>query len=464
MEFLGNIRPSFLLNAHPLTKTMFGFFKSELFDFELTRILGTATTGGCDIAEFLEAVGKIKKHNPESWYAAWYEQGERAESIAAEAGSNGYSALARKAYLRASNYFRAAPYMLGNGDERILQCAERAIRDFKSSIPFMEGQVLCLEIPYEGGVSLPGYLYLPPEAKRVPGKIPVLLNLGGADSTKEELHYLFGDAGPELGYAVLIFDGPGQGYVLRKNKIPLRPDFEVVTGKVLDHLTDLAKAYPDLQLDMNRIAVAGASMGAYYALRASTDPRIKACISVDPFYSLWEVALTRMPHWYANLWLSGWISEAFFNWSIDTHVSVDFPTRWEFSLGKWMMGRDCPGDVLRRFQDFSLDVSRDGKVLDRVNCPVFVTGAGRTIYASAETSTVRIHNSLIKVAESRKEVWVPKEAADGGLTAKVGAWALLAQKSFQFLDKQLGIKRGVRESYGHARRNGHAQSNGHVKV
>jgi hypothetical protein len=109
VEILGNIRPSFLLNAHPLTKTMFGFFKSELFDFELTRILGTATTGGCDIAEFLEAVGKIKKHNPESWYSAWYEQGERAESIAAEAGSHEYSPLAKKTYLCASNYFRTAP-------------------------------------------------------------------------------------------------------------------------------------------------------------------------------------------------------------------------------------------------------------------------------------------------------------------------------------------------------------------
>lgn len=125
MEFLDNIRPSFLLNAHPLTKTMFGFFKSELFDFELTFILGTATTGGCDIAEFFEALGKIKNHNPESWYGALYEQGERAESIAAEAGSNEYSALARKVYFRASKYFRAAPYMLGNPDERILKCVRR---------------------------------------------------------------------------------------------------------------------------------------------------------------------------------------------------------------------------------------------------------------------------------------------------------------------------------------------------
>lgn len=422
---------------------MFSFFRSEFFDFELTRLLGTAPFGGCDIAEFLEAVGNIKREDPESWYRAWLTQAERAEEIARQAAGAGHVVSARRAHLRASNYFRASPYMLPGSDERVLPNAQRAVQNFRQAIPLMEARVLVLEIPYEGGVSLPGYLFIPAASTRVPArKIPVVLNCGGADSTQEELYFMYGVSGVELGYAVLTFEGPGQGRVLKRDKVPMRPDYEVVTRKVLDHLAEIDSKNPDLGLDLDRIAVAGVSMGAYYALRTATDPRIKACVAVDPFYSLWALALTRMPQWYAHLWQTGWIPEAVFNWSIRTHMRVDFPSRWEFSLGSHMMGMTTPGDTLRRFQDFSLDISEEGKVLERVQCPVLVTGAGRTIYASAESSTVKIYNLLTRVPESRKDVWIPEEAGEGGLTGKVGAWGLLSQRAFQFLDKHFKVERG----------------------
>lgn len=34
-------------------------------------------------------------------------------------------------------------------------------------------------------------------------------------------------------------------------------------------------------------------------------------------------------------------------------------------------------------------------------------------------------------------MWIPKEIGHGGLTGKVGAWALLAQKTLESLDKRL---------------------------
>ena len=307
----------------------------------------------------------------------------------------------------------------------------------------MEGKIVMLDIPYQDGRTLPGYLFLPPAEKRLPGgKTPVLVNCGGADSTQEELYFMFGVAGPELGYAVLTFDGPGQGLVLKKDNIPMRPDFEVVVGRVLDHLTEITVRNPDYGLDLDRIAVAGVTMGGYYALRAATDPRIRACISVDPFYSLWDLALTRMPQWYANLWQNGWIPEAFFNWSIYTHMRVDFPSRWEFSLGKRMMGTPMPGETLRRFQLFSLDnIKGGGSVLDRITCPVLITGAARTIYASAESSTTLISRLLTRVPEIDKMIWIPEQPGQGGLTGKVGAWGLLAQRTFEFLDSHFDVKR-----------------------
>ena len=93
--------------------------------------------------------------------------------------------------------------MLSNPDLRIPQCAEQAIRSFRDALLLMGGPVLELEIPFNDGIRLPGYLFLPWEAKRLllsstmkdsdkkAEKIPVLVNLGGADSTKEELYFLF---------------------------------------------------------------------------------------------------------------------------------------------------------------------------------------------------------------------------------------------------------------------------------
>lgn len=414
-----------------------------MFDFELTRILGSASSGGCDVGEFKSAVGQIKKHDAESWYNAWKGQGERAERIGNEAAKAGFKVLARNAYLRASNYFRATPYMFGNDDARVVPFAEKSIKNFERATTLMDGEVLFVEIPYEKGLSLPGYLFLPPQDARLPGKTPVVMYAGGADSTKEELYFLFGHTGPQLGYAILCFEGPGQGLLLKKSKLPLRPDFEVCAALALDFLNNLSQSRPDLELDLGRLAVAGAATGGYFALRAATDVRIKACISIDPFFSLWDLALTRAPQSFVKLWDSGWVSDDIFDSFTDRYCKGNFQAGWEMSLGKSSMDVEKSTAMLRRFKDFSLETKKDGKTLDRITCPVFLTGpgAGRDMYASADDSTFKIQKLLTKVSESNREVWVPTDVAEGGLTAKIGAWALLAQKSFEFLDKRFEVKR-----------------------
>ncbi|KAL7929275.1 alpha/beta-hydrolase [Trichoderma chlorosporum] len=422
---------------------MFNFFNSWMFNFELTRLLGSTSASGCETGEFLTAVGKIKQHDAQSWHDAWKEQGERAEKIADEAASKGLKPPARNAYLRASNYFRAASYLFFNKDPRVVPLSERSIKNFERAASLMDGEVLLINIPYENGLSLPGYLYLPPEHARLPGKTPVLMYLGGADSTKEELHFLFGDTGPGLGYAVLCFEGPGQGLLLKKHKLPLRPDFEVCSALALDFIENLSASRPELQLDLDRIAVAGAVTGGYYALRTSTDPRIKACVSIDPFFSMWELATSRVPKVFFDLWESGWITDWFIDWSTMFHANNSFPAGWETHMGMAGMGVETPSAMLKRMKVFSLENDKDGKMLERVTCPVLLTGpgSGREVYSSAVDGALKVYNRLSQIPEGNKETWIPEEEADGGLTAKIGAWPLLAQKSFQFLDKHLDVKR-----------------------
>lgn len=64
---------------------MHQFFKSAFFDFEALRILSFAPYEGCEVAEFLQAVGEIRDNDPESWYTAWMKAGDRAERLADEA-------------------------------------------------------------------------------------------------------------------------------------------------------------------------------------------------------------------------------------------------------------------------------------------------------------------------------------------------------------------------------------------
>lgn len=155
-----------------------------------------------------------------------------------KAARDGYRVLAQNAYLRASNYYRASHFMLIHPDPRILPPAERSILNFQKAILLMEGNDLKVEILYEKGIDLPGYLYLPPPEKYLSGgrKTPVLVKLCGDDSTNEEMHFMFIDAGLQMGFGVLIFEGLGSGYVLKKKQVPLRSDFEVCTSKALDHL------------------------------------------------------------------------------------------------------------------------------------------------------------------------------------------------------------------------------------
>lgn len=284
-----------------LMSPTFRFSSGEFLNFELTRILSTAPFEGCEIAEFLEAAALASRAagNPERWHTAWHTAGERAEALAAEAAALGHAVSARHAYLRACNYFRASAYMMAQADhERIFPLAERSVRNFEAALPLMDHAAEKLSIPYRDPddgktYQLPGYLYLSPDSKRLPAaadgdnSTPVLVVTCGADSSQEEHYYMFVAAAVQLGYAVLTFEGPGQSLVLRKQGLPFRPDWEVVISAVLDELSSLAGSRPQLGLDLTRVALAGVSMGGYLALRGAADERVSACVSIDPFYSLW---------------------------------------------------------------------------------------------------------------------------------------------------------------------------------
>ena len=433
------------------------YFEYPWYNFELVRLLGSAPYNGCDVAEFLEAVTEIRPNDAHSWNRAFLYQAKKAELFALDAQANGHISTARNAFLRASNYFRAAQYLYPAAPEtersNLLLIYDRSIWCFREATRLFLNEAKQVEIPYETQagthVNLPGYLYLPTPSQRLRNrKTPLMICVGGADSTQEELYFLHAAEGCNLGYAVLTFDGPGHGLVLRRKGVPLRPDYESVLGRVLDFVERFASDNPDHDLDIDAIALAGQSLGGYLALRGAADPRVKACVAIDAFYDMWLLAEARMPGWMVRPWLGGWVGDWIINWAVRQHGKADVATRYQFGLAQGMMGCATPGETLREMMKYTFklnDSGESGKAEDylaRVECPVLVSGAAADSKSFLpELSTDILYRKLINQKDADKELWIAKAWSDGGLQAKCGAWNLLQYRTFRFLDQKFDIRR-----------------------
>lgn len=421
---------------------MFKFFSSDFFHFEFLRLIGVAAFECSEVGECLEAAQKIKVDDAESWYETWRALAERVENIGEEALKAGHKDAARWAFLRASNYFRASEFMTHHAvnDNRQLPSIERSVKNFRRGIKLLDSDVHFLEIPYENGHTLPAYLYMPPESRRLPGKIPILVGSGGFDSIQEELYPYIAAGAITRGYAALTFEGPGQGIVLRKDKLPMRPDWEKVTERVLDHLFEYSGKRPELDLDLDRIAIAGASMGGHFALRcASFDRRFKACISLDGFYDMFDIVKSRTPGWFLNGWLKGYFGDGFFNGVFAFLSKANFQTKWEFGHAMLAFNVPSPADVIREFAKYTL---RDGthERLQDIQCPVMLTGAEDSLYAPPAVSE-KMYETLVQLDPLQKHLWIGTGVGEGGLQAKVSALGISHQKMFSWLDLQFGIRR-----------------------
>ena len=128
-----------------------------------------------------------------------------------------------------------------------------------------------LAIPFEG-TTLPGWFFRP----RADGRPrPTLILTGGYDGNAEELYLLTGAAALARGYNVLAFDGPGQGAALLQQGLIMRPDWETVVSAVVD------AAIGRSDVDADRIALVGLSLGAHLAPRAATAEHRLAAVVAD---------------------------------------------------------------------------------------------------------------------------------------------------------------------------------------
>jgi hypothetical protein len=251
------------------------FFDHEQFNFEFQCALGGVAYGCGDVGELFATADRIIDGDADSWCAEWSATGRRVETTAEACAADGHPVSARAAYLRASAYHAMALSAVdGTKDPAaLLEPTFRAHRRcFDAYVDLLDHPAERVRIPYEGD-HMPGYLFRPAGVQR---PLPTLVMNNGSDGPVTSVWPVLSAGALARGYAVLVFDGPGQQSMLFERGVPFRHDWEHVITPVVDFLL----ARPDV--DPARIALYGISQGGYWVPRAlAFEHRVAAAVA-DP--------------------------------------------------------------------------------------------------------------------------------------------------------------------------------------
>ena len=392
--------------------------EDPLLDGEVMRLVGASPYGGADIGEALAAARTIQGTDLDSWFDAWNALGDRVAKLAEDAHAAGTTETARLAYWRASSYYRTAGVMLIGAplDPRLVTATHRQTQTFRQGAALMEQPPELLQIPYEN-TTLPGYFFA---VDGDPRPRPTVILTGGYDGTVEELYFYNAAAALARGYNVLSFEGPGQGSLLVDQGLPIRADWEAVVTPVVDY------ALTRSDVDPERIALIGLSLGGYLAPRAaSKEHRLAACIADCGAYDMYAGFPERLPPSIRAGFEAG-------DQEVVTQVGemleemAKQPTAgWALRRGMLVHQASTPLAYVEAMKEFSL-VGLAGDI----TCPTFVcNGENDPISASAP--------ELVAALTCDKE-FVTFTAAEGaGDHCESGARTLFHARAFDWLDAQL---------------------------
>ena len=256
-------------------------YKDELIDAFGAWPFAYIPYGGPDFGEIAAVAKAVGDRGGDAFHECWVAAGDRTAEQAEAARNAGRTASARELFLRASAFYAASLHPLFGApvDPRLLAAFRKEIGAFDNALALVDPPIEPRTIPFEGG-SMPAYFI--PAAGFSGARRPTIIFTNGYDGTMVDMYFASAVAASRRGYHSLLFDGPGQGAMLFEQNIPLRPDWETVVKAVVDFALTLP------EIDANKIALSGWSLGGYLSPRAASgEHRLAACIA-DP--GQWAVA------------------------------------------------------------------------------------------------------------------------------------------------------------------------------
>lgn len=397
-------------------------FHDHLHDEFGTWPLAYIPYGGADFGEIAAVARQVGEGDDADFYRAWVEAGDRLVTEAETCAAAGHDDSARELFLRASAYYATAYHPLYGSpvDPRLIAAFDKQVAAFDAGLAIGNTPVKAARIPFEG-TTLPGYLIPAPGHEN--SVRPLIVFTNGYDATITDMFFASAVAALRRGYHCLLFDGPGQGEMLYKQNMPMRPDWDTVVRAVIDHVI----ASPIV--DPERIVLSGWSLGGYLAPRAASGEHRLAAVVADP--GQWSVAAgTRALG--AAFGLSPEVLDdprsmsAQDADSIMAAVQSDPSLRWKITArGFWVNGASDIRELFAEMNEYTLD-----EVGERISCPVVVTAAESDALAhGAGTFVVRRGDTV---------TLIPFTDAEGaGGHCEMGNRTLLNRRVLDRLDELL---------------------------
>ena len=242
------------------------------------------TANGVTVADFETVTRRIARWD--DWCATWCDKAAEHEALGREALAEGRTLSAGGHLSQASVYYHFGKFVFVDDLDQMRAAHERAVACLNDALPYLVPPGRRVEIPFEH-TSLVGILRVPAHA----GPHPVVVMLPGLDSTKEELRSTE-ETFLVRGMATFCVDGPGQGEA--EYELPITGDW----GPTADAVLATLARQPEV--DADRVAVWGVSLGGYYSARfaAAAAERVRACVALAgpfDFGECWDglPALTR---------------------------------------------------------------------------------------------------------------------------------------------------------------------------
>lgn len=240
--------------------------RTDGLEWDQPRVAYTLRPMGVDATpDFRVAESRI--HKFADIVPVFTELAERREGLASVAEKSRRLVTAREHYFHAALLYATAEWPIWTDSPQLTDLDDRKNHCFRSYAALADHHVERVEIPF-GENYLPAWFHLPRGYDG--GALPTVLACGGMDAPKELNVNLYGDKLLERGFAVLSFDGPGQGEAPIRG-VKFTPTAWIDAGEAL-----MSWCAGRAEVDDDRIVGFGLSFGSYWMAQiAATQPRLR---------------------------------------------------------------------------------------------------------------------------------------------------------------------------------------------